>query len=595
MKKLRRLADALRESPTYGRDRATLVSGFTIGGTALLLNMAVMALMAPLMFDPDDRDVRMLTENVGFGQLSAMALLGGAAAFATVLIPLRLLTVFWGPRIGRYFDQVVLSGVSPLRFVIGKAVSQNLFLGLILFLLLPYLVLSFTLGGVPVEFFLAGLFLLWLYCMALALATLWASLYLNESLATLLVMSGATASAALGCIPLPVPVFVATPFPVLVHPLHSSIPYLSDRIPQSVWPVFVACAVCMTCVIGLSLLAIHLGPLFGVIRENSTFGEVVRAGDGKRKRWFRLRPHIQRPSEIAFFYENRGNALRRHEGLIRWGGPLAGLLAVSAAAHLVFIYVVQTWLTATGGPPASWWAFDFHVTYLTIHGCGLVLGALLFSHALNTTYQRIPLVFGRTMEVSQMDTAAFLIFAAASTAAATALPYFFETHVAAPAGTTVFPEYKYSAKVGPPLDYTRVAFEGVLLITFAGIVVYAFQRFLCLTTWLKSLAFLGTSGGYLIFGCLLPALVGLVAYEAPVSREVPLIEEWAPIVAMGSSLIMMLGLFDEFPPRFPGDVSTTPFYVWHGFLLAVALIEIRRRGRKLRKLYLAAESSKETA
>src|SRR5262249_34398734 len=157
-----------------------LVSGFSIGTAALLLNGAVMMLVLPLMLDPDDRDFRALNENLGFGQLLALALLGGAAAFAAVLIPLRLLTVFWGPRVGRYFDQVVLSGIAPLRFVIGKATSQNLFLGLIVFLLLPYLVLSLTLGGVNVESFLAGLFLVWLYCMELALVTLWASLYLNE-------------------------------------------------------------------------------------------------------------------------------------------------------------------------------------------------------------------------------------------------------------------------------------------------------------------------------------------------------------------------------------------------------------------------------
>ena len=185
---MKRLVNFFRDSPTYGRDRATLISGFSIGTAGLLLNGAVLMLVLPLLLDPDDRDFRLLTENLEFGQLLALALLGGATAFATLLIPLRLLTVFWGPRVGRYFDQVVLSGITPLRFVIGKATSQNLFLGLVLFLLLPYLVLSLTLGGVNWQFFLAGLFLVWLYCMALALVTLWVSLYLNELLAALVVI-----------------------------------------------------------------------------------------------------------------------------------------------------------------------------------------------------------------------------------------------------------------------------------------------------------------------------------------------------------------------------------------------------------------------
>ena len=173
---------------------------------------------------------------------------------------------------------------------------------------------------------LAGLFLVWLYCMALALVTLWASLYFNELLAALFVIVGAAIFAGLGCIPLSTQPFVMTPFPALLHPVYSSIPELAGEVPASFLPVFIACAVGLTVVIGVSLFAIHLGPLFGIIRENSTFGEVVRQGDSKRKRWFRLRLHIQRPSEIAFFYENRSGAFRRNEGLIRWGFGFAGLL-----------------------------------------------------------------------------------------------------------------------------------------------------------------------------------------------------------------------------------------------------------------------------
>ena len=161
------------DSPTYGRDRATLISGASIGVASLLLNGAVLLLVVPLLLASADGGFRHITDDLEFGQLLAMILLAGATAFATLLIPLRLATVFWEPRTGKYFDQIVLSGISPLRFVFGKVASQNLFLGLILFLLLPYLVFSLTLGGVDLGFFVAGLFLVWLYCMELALVTLW--------------------------------------------------------------------------------------------------------------------------------------------------------------------------------------------------------------------------------------------------------------------------------------------------------------------------------------------------------------------------------------------------------------------------------------
>lgn len=586
MNAIRRFLGLFRDSPTYGRDRAALLTGFSIGTAGLLLNGAVLLLVLPLMVDPDDRDFRMLTENLEFGQLLALILLGGATAFATLLIPFRLLTVFWGPRIGRYFDQVVLSGVTPLKFVIGKALSQNLLLALALCLLLPYLVLSLTLGGVDVQFFVVGLFLLWLYCMALALVTLWMSLYLNELLAAVLINVGATIVGGLGCIPLPVQPFVVTPLPVLLHPVYASIPALDGQVPESFAPLFIASVSSLAAVIGVALFAIHLGPLFGIIRENSTFGEVVRAGDSKRRRWSRLRPHIQRPSEIAFFYENRSAAFRRHEGLLRWGLGLCGLLLVSAVAYALFLKAMSIYVAGGWGGRGNWWVYEFHACCLSVHGCGLVLAALLFSHSKNSTYLRLPVVLGWKVEVSRLDTAAFLLFALCSTAASAAVPYWFDQFCALPNGATVFPD-GMSVRQGMIMDYARIAAEGTAVISVAGLVVYAFQRLACLTTWLKSATFVGIGALYFIVVCMIPAFFAMLFLDVPELREVSILAEGAPVVGMTSPFMVFLHLFHELGPRFPSGASTAPFYVSHGVLLSAALFEIRRRGRKLRTMYLA--------
>lgn len=586
MKSARDLVSLFLDSPTYGRDRANLVTASSIGTAGLLLNGAVLMLVLPLMLDPDDRDFRMLTENVEFGQLLALILLGGAAAFATLLIPLRLVSVFWGPRVGRYFDQIVLSGISPLRFVIGKAMSQNLFLALILFLLLPYLVLSLTLGGVELDFFLAGLFLVWLYCMALALATLWMSLYLNELLAAILVLATATTFAVLGCIPIRIQPFVMTPFPALLHPVYSSIPYFDARIPQDYFLVFASCAGCMAALIGASLFGISLGPLYGIIRENSTFGEVIRAGDSKRKRWFRLRLHIQRPSEIAFLYENRGQAFRRHEGLIRWGAGFLGLLLLSGAAYWLFLYFMSTFMSRVSGTSMRWPVYEFHAMHLTIHGCSVALAVVLFSHAKNSTYLKLPFCCGRPVEVSRLDTAAFLAFLLISTAAAVAIPLSFERFFAAPMGNTIFPDRMYGTQ-GRPVDYLRIAIEGSAVISIAGLTVYAFQRSQCLTAWMKTTTFLVVVANvYFCFVCLLPLFVAALSIEVPEFRRIPLVAEWAPTISLSSPITVMMTLFNEMGSRFPRDVSTAPFYIVHGVLLGVAVLELRRRGRKLREMYL---------
>ena len=589
MNAIRRFIDLFRDSPTYGRDRANLISGFSIGLTALLLNGAVMVLVLPLMLDPDDRDFRDITENVEFGQLLALILLGGTTAFATVLIPLRLVTVFWGPRIGRYFDQIVLSGISPLRFVIGKATSQNLFLGLILFLLLPYLTLSLTLGGVDFRFFLAGLFLVWLYCMALALVTLWASLYLNELLAAAAVIGGAGGLSGLGCTPMPIQPFLLTPFPFLVHPIYTAIPFFDGRLPPDSFPIFIGCSLSLAVVIGVALFAIYLGPLYGIIRANSTFGEVVFAGDTKRRRWLRLRPHIQRPSEMAFFYENRSQSFRRHEGAIRWGIGFVGLTLLSVGASLLFVYLISTFVIVAGGPPFRWWVYDFHMTYLWIHGIGVMLAVFLFSHPKNSTYLRVPFLRGKEAEVSRLDTTAFLLFLVISTAAAIATPFYVERLFVLPLGNTIFPELMY-ASAGRPIDYLRIAVEGNLVIAVAGLLLYAIHRFLCLLAWLRTGAFLGLAVAYFVSICGLPVFFAMSIREVAELRQFAFLADLAPRLAMVSPVAVLMNLFNEMGPRFPRDISAAPFYVVHGLLLAVTLFGIRRRGRKLREMYLKRPS-----
>ena len=584
MNLLRRFLGLFRDSPTYGRDRANLISGFSIGTAGLLLNGAVLMLVLPLMLDPDDRDFQVITENVEFGQLLGLILLGGAAAFATFLIPLRLTGVFWGPRVGRYFDQIVLSGITPLRFLIGKATSQILFLGLILFLLLPYMVLSLTLGGVEPGPFIAGVFLVWLYCMALALVTLWVSLYLNDLLAALAVMGAMVFFAAMGCIPMFGQSFVMTPFPALIHPLYSELPFLDGYVANNFMPIFLSCAVGMSILIVVSLIGIYLGPLYGIIRENSTFGEVVRPGDSKKKRWFRLRQHIQRPSEIAFFYEKRGDAFRRNEGLLRWGLGFLCLLLLAGGARFFFGYMLVT-VIAPRGAGSQWWVYEFHTSNLVIHGFSMLFAVVLFSHARNTTFQKIPLVAGWRARVSVLDTIGFVAFALVSIAASIGMPFWYEINFVAPGGQTVFPDLMYVSR-GREVDYLRVAIEGSIVITISALVVYGIHRVLCLTAWLRTTAIFGTSGVYFMFLCLFPMAFAILYFELPEWRSHDLFANWAPQLSMMSPMATMAFLFSEMGPDYKDLVTTTPFYILHIMALLLVVVIYFASGKKLRQQYL---------
>ena len=593
MNAVRRFFDFFLDSPTFGRDRARLISGFTIGTSAIALNAAILVMLVPLLQSPDDPGFQQMTDHVGFSQILALILLGGASMFATVLIPLRLTTVFFETRIGRYFDQIVLSGISPLRFLIGKVASQNLFIALFLFLLIPYLVFCITLGGVDFKFFLAGLFLIWLYCMALAFAMLWISLYMNEFLAAGVVIAVATTLSICGCIPMKFQPFVLTPFPVLIHPVQTSSPYLIDIVDRSYVPKFIACTIGMSLFIGMSLLAIYLGPLYGVIRENSTFGEVVRTGDSKRKRWFRFRPHIQRSSEIAFFYVNRGSWFVRHEGFIRWGTGFCGLVIMAAIAYAITLDEARkSLINWTANPVYLYdYARSFHALILSIHGTGLLLAMILFSHAKNTTYLKIPFLFGRKIEVSKLDTMAFLLFWLFSSTAAIAVPLNFEQYAAAPAGVSLFPVRQQTTPINPAgltVDLFQALLETTIVISLVGIVLYAFHRALCQVMWIKSLSItlVGILYGVLVW--MMPILFGSFALQGlPEVGKIPLLTILAPLFTAVSPMATVYMAFEgKMGGEFPDGMSKLPFYPFHVVLLLLALIQIRRQGRKLREQYM---------
>ncbi|MFK7820338.1 MAG: hypothetical protein AB8G99_16575 [Planctomycetaceae bacterium] len=596
MNAVRKMVAGLFDSPTFGRDRTNLFTSFTIGSAGLLLNGAIMMFVMPLLLDPDDRTFRQITEGIGFGQTLSLILLGGATILATFLIPLRLISVFWGPRMGRYFDQVVLSGISPIRFVIGKALSQNLFLGLVFFLLLPYLVLCLTLGGVDPLSFAAGVFVLWLYCMALALVTLWLSLYINELGSAVLVIVGASFLCAISATPIPFQPFCLTPFPVLMQPVYTASPEFASG-PGMAFPqfqtVFLGCCAGISTVIAFATMGIFLGPLYGIIRDNSTFGEVVRPGDSKRKRWFRLRYHIQRPSEIAFFYENRSDASRRMDGLLRWGLGFVGLAGLMAVARLLFMGLVSYLITMRGGPPPGDFAYVVHIFNLVVHGIAMILAVFVFSHARNTLYIPTPFVLGKRIEVARIDNWAFLLFATLSTAAAIGMPLFLEQVLLAPRDATLFPHSVTWWNGTHTVNFAQAHIEGTLALTLATTVLYLIFRHLCQQSWLKTSAMLGTVAGYMVFIFGAPLVPILMYHEIRELRTNAFLETWAPTIAMASPFSLFGSIFNELGRDFPNLSTTTtaagstlPFYVLHGVLLIIMLFMIRRTGRKLRGWYL---------
>ena len=586
---VRRFLGLFRNSPTYGRDQASLISGWNIGLAGLVLNGTILMTLLPLMLDPNDPDWQMITESMEFGQILGLILLGGATAFATLLIPMRLTSVFMGPRIGRYFDQIVMSGITPLRFLIGKVTSQNLFLGLVLFLLLPWFVLVLALGGLEWTTFIANLFLVWLYCIMLAVVMLWLSLYFNEVLAMLLVVGGGIFLCALGCAPIPYQPFVVTPFPALLQGVYSASGMIEDEYFRSFPSVFVSCAIGMMTVTGMALVAISVGPLYGIIRDNSTFGEVVRAGDSKRKRRFRFRLHIQRPSELAFFYENRDDKLRRFEGLLRWGTGFVLLGVPVVLVWHVYIDAICRYLksmSASGGF-YGWFFAELLTACHTFHGITLLTATLLFSHARNTTYLRVPVIPGLKASVSAMDSVCFALVLVLSTGMTLGFPVWLNASLVVPSPLSETVETSSYSRI-TTVNFVREGWKGTMVLSVAAVTVYMLQRTMCLTMWMKSVSFGLVIVLYGVLICVLPLAFGAMMSEVHELREYQFLYRSGPAIAAASPATILGTQYWGRPNSFLYDPPAALFYVVHGSLIVVSAFFLWRLSRTLRPEYLNA-------
>ncbi|MEE9264769.1 MAG: hypothetical protein V3V11_09965, partial [Vicinamibacteria bacterium] len=80
-----------------------------------------------------------------------------------VLLPLRLAGHIEGPRAGRAFDQVVVTGVSPLRMCLGNWALGLVYAALVLAVTLPYEILAYVFGNITISHILESYGTLLLY------------------------------------------------------------------------------------------------------------------------------------------------------------------------------------------------------------------------------------------------------------------------------------------------------------------------------------------------------------------------------------------------------------------------------------------------
>ena len=330
----------LGNSPTHERDVATMFTAPRLGVWFFFLNAVLMLAVGGVFmllseesrYSSFEGDV---FEEVGLGEGLTSVIFLSLTVFLTIFVPIRVVGPIMGPRMGRYFDQIVLSGISPSRYFAGKILAQNVFLAVVIIATLPYFVLCISLGGISITFALLGILILAVFTNLVAVCTLFFSVFNSEIASILLSFVVFSTAFIVGLIP-----FVPNPFAlstssVFMAPLYQQL--LADmdddvaEITELLWGVGPGFAeggflmtqvtiflIIATVVAAVCVLYLVLGPMNCIVRENSTFGEVVLKGDSKKRSYLKRRPLLRLRSELSFFYENRPAWMRRWDFLFRW-------------------------------------------------------------------------------------------------------------------------------------------------------------------------------------------------------------------------------------------------------------------------------------
>jgi len=328
---------SLLENPLVGRQMATHLTGGRLGVaffllTGTLLTADIITFSAVLMTHREglvpDEAGRMLS---GVNWLVLLGLL-------IIALPLRVAGAIDGPRMDRVFDQVVVTGVSPLRIQLGNWALAFIYALGILVVSLPFQAYAYMLGGVSLRDLALGYGTLALYSNLIIAVALGLGIVEREWVGvpvTIFVF----AIAGLICVaPVPGVFGLTTPVRQFLRAFADVQPLLRywgvDPIIY-VWsvPAEVFAPVSWVLLAAPFLLPVLLGPSHRFLPGLNNFGNVVLPGDRKRRFFRKVRISLTRRVELAFFYENRPPWL---SGL---DYPLRSLLAIGAVLLALGIVV----------------------------------------------------------------------------------------------------------------------------------------------------------------------------------------------------------------------------------------------------------------
>ncbi len=572
---MKRLAQAF-DGPTRARDLAAMFAPGMLALWMCFLHATIGgALGGMLFYSASEHDaVARASSILGLGQYLAVTLLLAFGVLFTLVIPMRAAGTIEMPRLGRYFDQLVLSGVAPARLFGGRLVAVNAFGLLLVAGAMPYAIFALSLGGTRAAYVVIGFVALFAYANVLALATLAAGVFMHEALAALVVIAAAGGVYFLGLFPIPAPLVGAlTPSSLLVRPYWEATGSLAEldayvgsrggaangvlAFLNGVDPLLLY-LVGAAVLAALFALALCLGPARCLVHETGAFGEVVMDGDTRRAGFMRKRFVLRRRSELAFFYENTPASIRRWEAPLRYGTWLTVFFLATAGASATTIGVAHLFRSY------QWYA-------LAMFELGILLGlaCLVFTSDRATLGTRLS-CGARRASVAALDPIAFVAIAALVTFATRFLPRLLDQ-----AGLM------WVVPPSDPRDYQGRMLDVAMPMTLVCVVqVYAAAQFLACKAWNQAVALLSASGLMFVvwFAPWVTALIMLegARYAGPQLPAIGIVASLSPLtpytVAFDSSSRLGRLLVTH------GDLALA-FGVQLALVGVLALAALARRGR----------------
>ncbi|MEK7484554.1 MAG: hypothetical protein AABZ60_09530 [Planctomycetota bacterium] len=306
-------------SPTAFRGWKALLTGLKIGtlmsGTHALVLLCFGFIV---LLCHEERSFRELFSEGTFGHLLVLSAMGGLFISISFAAIGHMAGMFDGVRFRGYFDQIVVTGISPLRYLSGQFLSGTATFLLMSLSMIPYFVFGETLGFGGWLWFSYGIFLIFFWGIVLMFLVSALTVFFHEVLSAFLTIAFAFGFGFLSLTPVPGLWGGITPIRYLVQPVISNLAGTGNTRDAGIFetfykyaflgywkiPIFLYTPLVYIFIIGICYRILYVGPRHLLLPGSNNLGVVSFPGDFKKRGFWRLRWNLKRQIDRFFFFEN---------------------------------------------------------------------------------------------------------------------------------------------------------------------------------------------------------------------------------------------------------------------------------------------------